>query len=126
MAEALGWGVVAASSLVLGAALAVGRRRPWSDLPIGLVLAFGAGALFSAVSFELAQEGVAVGGAGAVGIGLAAGALVFFLLSGVVARDSGGAEQGNGVTFALGALIDGIPEQLVLGIGLAGGEGISI
>ena len=34
--------------------------------------------------------------------------------------------EGNGVTFALGALIDGIPEQLVLGMGIAGGEGVSI
>ena len=126
MAEALGWGVVAASALVLGAALAVARKTPWSDLPMGLVLAFGAGALFSAVSFELAQEGVVVGGPRAVGNGLALGALVFYLLSGVVERDSNVPEQGTGATFALGALIDGIPEQLVLGIGLAGGEGVSI
>ena len=33
---------------------------------------------------------------------------------------------GAGAGLALGALLDGIPEQAVLGIGLASGEGISI
>lgn len=126
MAEALLWGVVAASSLVLGAALAVDRSTPWPDKPMGLVLAFGAGALFSAVSFELLVDGVAAGGAGAVGVGIAAGALVFYLLEGAVGGDSDEAGEDNGVTFALAALIDGIPEQLVLGIGLAAGEGVSV
>ena len=59
MAEALGWGAVAASSLVIGAMLAF--VRGWPKRQIGLVLAFGAGALISAVSFELAQEGLALG-----------------------------------------------------------------
>ena len=43
------------------------------------MLGFGAGALISAVSFELAQEGVRIGGGGAVGIGLAAGALTYYV-----------------------------------------------
>ena len=37
------------------------------------MLAFGAGALISAVSFELAEEALAIGGVGVTGIGLAAG-----------------------------------------------------
>ena len=55
MLTAILWGAVAASSLVLGALLAL--VRPWSDRVIGLVLAFGAGALISAVSYELFEEG---------------------------------------------------------------------
>ena len=55
MTAALGWGALAASSLVLGALL--GLARQWPDVAVGLVLAFGAGALISAVSFDLAEEG---------------------------------------------------------------------
>jgi ZIP family zinc transporter len=71
MGAAFGWGAVAASSLVLG--MSLGLLRPWPNRLIGLVLAFGAGALVSAVSFELFEEGVQVGGAAAVGIGLGVG-----------------------------------------------------
>jgi zinc transporter, ZIP family len=130
MAEALAWGALAASSLVLGALLALGRR--WPERQVGLVLAFGAGALISAVSFELAAEGLRVGGLGATAAGLGAGALTYFWMDGRIARRSagrtrGGRSQGEdpGTALALGAFLDGIPEQLVLGIGLAGGEGVS-
>jgi ZIP family zinc transporter len=121
MAAALFWGVVAASSLVLGALLA--HARDWSERLVGLVLAFGAGALISAVSFELAQEGVEAGGAVPVGIGLALGALTFYALDGVVSGSGGRSAAGG--SLALGAFLDGIPEQTVLGLGLAGGEEVS-
>jgi ZIP family zinc transporter len=48
--------------------------------------------------------------------------LTYFTLDRVVVRKVPGA----GAALALGALLDGIPEQAVLGIGLASGEGISI
>jgi ZIP family zinc transporter len=118
--EALGWGAAAASSLVLGALLALARR--WPQRLVGLVLAFGAGALISAVSFELAEEGVEVGGAGAVGIGFAVGALTYFVLDGLVER--GRSDPASAL--ALGAFLDGIPEQLVLGLGVALGDGVSV
>jgi zinc transporter, ZIP family len=63
MGAALGWGAAATSSLVLGALL--GFARVWSALLVGLVLAFGASALISAVSFELAAEGIEVAGGSA-------------------------------------------------------------
>jgi zinc transporter, ZIP family len=129
---ALGWGALAASSLVLGAALSLLRR--WPPQQIGLVLAFGAGALISAVSFELAQEGLEVGGAGATGLGLGLGALTYFVLDGVIAkhcstgRGRRGRPQGSdsGTALALGAFLDGIPEQAVLGIALASNGGIGV
>jgi len=93
---------------------------------IGLVLAFGAGALISAVSFELFEEGFAVGGAASVGIGLALGALAYFMLARLVEHVGPGGESGGGTALALGAFLDGIPEQLVLGIGIAAGEGVSV
>jgi ZIP family zinc transporter len=110
--EALGWGALAASSLVIGAAL--GLARAWPDRLVGLVLGFGAGALISAVSFELALEGIEEGGPLASGIGLALGALTYFFLSRTI--------QG----LALGAFLDGVPEQLVLGMGIAAGNGVSV
>jgi ZIP family zinc transporter len=132
MLEALGWGTLAASSLVAGALLAF--ARPWPDRQLGLVLAFGAGALISAVSFELAAEGVEVGSAGSTAAGLAAGALTYYLLDGLIANrmSSGRGRRGRtegssaGTALALGAFLDGIPEQLVLGIGVASGGGIGV
>jgi ZIP family zinc transporter len=116
--EALLWGAVAASSLLLGAVLSFVRR--WPERQVGVVLAFGAGALISAVSFELAEEGFEQAGVGAVAIGLALGALTYFSADRMVERFGGGAG------LALGAFLDGIPEQLVLGIGVATGEGVSL
>jgi len=120
MLEALAWGAVAAASLVIGGLLGVARA--WPDKLVGAVLAFGAGALISAVSFDLFEEGVQQGGGVPVALGLAAGALTYFTLARVVEHKVPGA----GAALALGALLDGIPEQAVLGIGLASGEGISI
>jgi ZIP family zinc transporter len=114
---AIGWGALAASSLVIGALL--GLARPWPRQLIGLVLGFGAGALISAVSFELFEEGVKQAGGLPVGIGLGVGAMTYFVAAGRVAA------MGGGAALALGAFLDGIPEQLVLGIGLAGGEPVS-
>jgi ZIP family zinc transporter len=118
MGAALGWGALAASSLVVGAVLALARN--WSDRSVGVVMAFGAGALISAVSFDLAQEGIQIGGGLSVALGLAAGAITYFALNRVVAR------TGEGASLALGAFLDGIPEQAVLGIGIAAGEGVSV
>ena len=84
MGSAIGWGALAASSLVIGAALSF--ARDWPTRQVGYVLAFGAGALISAVSFELAAEGIAVGGAATTGIGLGVGALTYYLLDGLIAR----------------------------------------
>jgi len=105
---------------VLGALL--GLRGGWSDRRVGLVLAFGAGALISAVSFELVEEGGNVGAPGWLGLGLASGALVYFAADRFVERRA----SGGGTSLALGAFLDGIPEQLVLGISIAGGAGVSV
>jgi ZIP family zinc transporter len=123
MGSAVLWGTVAASSLVLGALLAI--ARDWPDQLVGLVLAFGAGALISAVSFELAEDGIEIGGGLAVGIGLALGALTYFFLDSRL-EGRGGSDPASAL--ALGAFLDGVPEQLVLGLGIAvGGElGVSL
>ncbi|MGE0067985.1 MAG: hypothetical protein AB7T48_11605, partial [Solirubrobacterales bacterium] len=105
MAAAVGWGSLAASSLVLGALLAF--ARDWSSRQIGAVLAFGAGALISAVSFELAAEGVRVGGLGWTGLGLAAGAAAYFgadeFLERPKAKERSSGQSDTGTALALGA-----------------------
>lgn len=125
MSAALLWGILAASSLVLGALL--GLARQWHSGLIGVVLGFGAGALISSVSFELVQEGFRIGGPLPLAAGIAAGALAFFFADRAVERLGrrlgGGAA---GLPLALGALLDGIPEQAVLGLGLAQGQGVSV
>jgi zinc transporter, ZIP family len=122
---ALLWGAIAASSLVIGAILGVVRR--WNDRLVGAVLGFGAGALISSVSFELVEEGLQAAGGGPVALGLASGALAFFLGDRGVERIGGrSGAAAAGFPLLLGALLDGIPEQVVLGIGLAAGEGVSI
>jgi len=133
VAAALGWGGLAASSLVLGAMLTLVRR--WPDRAVGLTLAFGAGALISAIAFELALEGAKAGGPVPLAVGLGMGAVVYFVLDSLISRrttrreDKGSRSVGGseaGAALALGAFLDGIPEQLVLGLGLAAGEGVSL
>ena len=120
MGTAVLWGTVAASSLVIGALLAI--ARDWPDQLVGLVFAFGAGALISAVSFELAEDGVEIGGGLAVGIGLAVGALTYFFLDSRL--EAGGSNPATAL--ALGAFLDGVPEQLVLGLGIAVGGDVGV
>src|SRR4029079_8246798 len=64
--------------------------------------------------------------------GLGAGALTFYLADGAISghgqrgRPGRKSSSGAGTALALGAFLDGIPEQMVLGIGIAGGEGVGI
>jgi zinc transporter, ZIP family len=118
--EAVAFGGLAAASLVAGALLTF--VHDWSPRQIGLVLAFGAGALVSAVSFELAEEGLSIGGLGWTAAGIGAGAVTYYGLDGAIERRF----SGGGTALALGAFLDGVPEQLVLGIGIAGGAGVGI
>jgi zinc transporter, ZIP family len=128
MLEAAAWGLVGASSLLIGAVL--GALAGFSDRVIGLVLAFGAGTLISAVAFELTEEAFRLGGADAVVLGLAAGAAAYYLGSVAIARRGGGrrmAASGRddseaSTALLLGAVLDGIPESAVIGITVLEGE----
>ena len=125
MLSALVWGALAAFSLIVGTLLAL--LREWRQGLIGAVLAFGAGALISSVAFELAQEGLDIGGPVSVAVGLALGAIAFFAGDRAVSHIGGRSGGGSaGLPLALGSLLDGIPEQAVLGIGLATGKGVSV
>lgn len=131
MATAAFWGLVSASSLLLGAL--VGLRVRLSDRVHGLLLAFGAGALISAVGVELAAEGLAEGSVLTLAGGLAVGACLFVGGNVLLERRGPGRERrvadGSAVAggaLALGALLDGVPESAAIGLGLAQGEGVGV
>jgi zinc transporter, ZIP family len=130
MLEAAAWGLLAGSSLVLGAWIAVARMPP--KYPVGLVLAFGAGTLISAISFELTEEAYRLGGADALTAGLALGAIAFYagdrMLDRRPKRDTPPEEDDDegGTALLLGALLDGIPESAVLGTTLLTGTGVGV
>ncbi|HWK77614.1 hypothetical protein [Microbacterium sp.] len=121
MGEAMLWGAAAAAPLLVGAVLAMLRK--WPPRLLGIVLGFGAGALMASIAFELWEEGLDLAGPIPLVVGVAAGALAYYVGDRLVERT---ASKGSGGPLAVGALLDGIPEQLVLGIGLASGEGVSV
>jgi ZIP family zinc transporter len=124
MGEAALWGMAGGSSLLIGAAL--GLVLPDRPRLTGLALAFGAGTLISALTFELTEEAFKLGGADAVTIGLAGGALAYFVGDLLIDRRGGEmrmspmGEQAQIPSTALlfGAVLDGIPESAVIGISL--------
>jgi zinc transporter, ZIP family len=130
MLEAGAWGLIGASSLLIGAVLGVRARL--SDGVIGIVMAFGAGTLISAVAFELTEEAYRLGGADVVAGGLALGAGAYFVGSVTIANrggarrmaPSGRADADASRALVLGAVLDGVPESAVIGISLLGGGSV--
>jgi ZIP family zinc transporter len=132
-----GWGLLAGSALVVGAAVGFLVRVP--QRLVATVMAFGAGVLLSAVSFELIGEAARTGGLTAAACGAAAGALLYTLANVLLARqgarhrkrsqDQQPSEQeqdGSGSAIALGALLDGVPESIVIGTSLLAGGAVSV
>lgn len=125
MSQAVLWGVVAASPLLVGAVLAL--LRTWPPKWLGIVLGFGAGALMASIAFELWEEGLQLAGPVPLVAGLAVGAIAYYAAARILdARAAKSHRAAGGPSLAVAALLDGIPEQLVLGIGLASGEGVGI
>jgi ZIP family zinc transporter len=139
---AAAWGLVGASSLLLGAALAL--ARPWPRWAIGLVMAFGSGVLISSLAFDLVEEALARGGSAPTAIGIAAGALTYYVGDLLVDRrgaaraarrrgkdgdddrgDDGGSGEGA-AGIVVGAVLDGIPESAAIGISLLDGGDVGL
>jgi len=123
MGSAFGWGTLAASSLVIGAIIAFLFRL--SLRTIGLIMAFGAGVLISAVAFDLIAEAFEMSsGTGWSIAGLFAGCAVFFggdtlidRLGGGERKDADGSqESGSSLAIVLGTVLDGVPESMVIGL----------
>ena len=136
MAEAAFWGFVGASSLIVAAEIAFAFKL--SRMVIGLIMAFGVGALIASVSFELVVPALQSVEGWQVALGLATGSLVFFIGDQLIARmggknrkspdgpDDGDGGDDSGLGIVLGTVLDGVPESAVLGMSLVGGAGVSV
>lgn len=135
------WLAAAGAGLLAGSALLLGSAIAWFiSVParvVAVVMAFGAGVLISALTFELVQEAVDQGGVAATIGGFLSGALIYVGLNIVLARfgarhrkrsgnQQPSAGENNGAAIAIGALIDGIPESMVLGLSFLTGGGVSV
>ena len=137
MLTALLYGLAASSALVVGAAIGSSWDPPrWLT---GVLLAFASGALISALAFELFEEAYILGGAVRSGLGLLAGAVAFVvadtLLDRRVAGEAGpdqrevaksGAARGVGWALLAAVTLDGVPENLALGVSLVEGASVSL
>jgi zinc transporter, ZIP family len=134
------WGLLGGGALVLGALVAWFVRVP--QVVIASVMAFGSGVLISAVAFDLMTEAADTGGLVPTAVGFVGGALAYLGANVLLARrgakhrkrsgsnpeenqPSEEESQGSGTAIAIGALLDGIPESVVLGIGLLSGGTVS-
>jgi zinc transporter, ZIP family len=134
------WGLLGGGALVLGALVAWFVRVP--QVVIASVMAFGSGVLISAVAFDLMTEAADTGGLVPTAVGFVGGALAYLGANVLLARrgakhrkrsgsnpeenqPSEEESQGSGTAIAIGALLDGIPESVVLGIGLPSGGTVS-
>ncbi|MHC9419548.1 ZIP family metal transporter [Sphingomonas citri] len=138
MWEAFFWGLVGGSALVLGAAIAYVASLP--QRLIASIMAIGSGVLISAVAFDLMDEAFERGGFDSTAAGFLGGAIVYTAANIIVSRRgarhrkrSGSnpdesqpdARSNSGAAIAIGALLDGIPESVVIGVSLLGGSGVS-
>lgn len=131
------WGFLAGGALVIGAAVAWFVRVP--KPVVAGVMAFGAGVLISALAFDLVDEAEKTGGLPATALGFLIGAGLYVAANvalsrrGARHRKRSGDQQpsedeqaGSGAAIAIGALLDGIPESVVLGLSLLGGGGVGV
>lgn len=126
------WGFVGGAALLVGAL--VGLLTDVPSRTVGLVMAFGAGVLISAVAFELVEDAFDGAGAWPVVAGMAGGALTFYAGDLLIDRRGGGdrkrsgGQQAGGVAMAivLGAILDGVPESVAIGASLLEGGGVGV
>jgi ZIP family zinc transporter len=135
--EATFWGFVGGAALVMGAA--VGYLVAVPNRIVAGVMAFGSGVLISALSFELVEEAYGEAGLGATVTGFLLGAAVYAAANRLLAafgarhRKRSGEQQpsedeqsGSGTAIAVGALLDGVPESIAIGLSILHGGAVSI
>lgn len=135
--EAGFWGMLAGSSLVLGAVLAYAIRIP--QRVVAGIMAFGSGVMISTVCFELMEDAFRNGGLLPTLLGFAIGAIIYSAANRVINtrgakhRKRSGNQQpsedeveGSGLAIAVGALLDGIPESMAIGLTILTGGSVSL
>jgi ZIP family zinc transporter len=122
MLEAFALGVLAQISLLLSGLLATWVTVP--DRIVGWLAGFGAGSLVSAVTFDLTPQAEVLGGPQST-LWLLIGAGVFIGGDLVVDRRFGRDGSSSALGIVLGSVVDGVPESLIFGIGVAAGNAVS-
>jgi len=127
------WGLFSGSALIMGAAVPYLARV--SQRWIGAIMAFGSGVLISALSFDLMDEAFKRGGFDSTAIGFIGGAAVYTAANIYLARrgarhrkrsgDQQPSDSASGLAIAVGALLDGIPESIAIGVTMIGGGAVS-
>lgn len=136
--QAAFWGLVGGSALVIGAVIAYAISLP--QRLVAAVMAIGSGVLISAVAFDLMDEAYTRGGFDSTALGFLGGAVAYTAANVWVsrlgakhrkrsgsnpARSQASASDNSGLAIAVGALLDGIPESVVIGASLLHGGGVS-
>ncbi|NJM76523.1 MAG: ZIP family zinc transporter [Acaryochloridaceae cyanobacterium RU_4_10] len=129
------WGLLAGSALLVGAALGFYVKIP--QRAIAAIMAFGAGVLISALAFELMDEAFKRGGFDSTALGFLSGAATYTLANWYLAQQGAKhrkrskqqrpteEQSGLGLAIAVGALLDGIPESIAIGISMIEGGAVS-
>jgi len=131
MIQVIIYGIISGFSLVLGAL--VGVFFHLKQKVIASFMAFGSGVLICALTFGLMEEAFGLGGFDAVIVGFLCGGLVFiagdYLLHYLGGRKHKrrqlrhSSKDSSGAAITLGAVLDGIPESIALGVALFTGHG---
>jgi len=107
---------------------------------IAAVMAVGSGVLISAVAFDLMDEAYRQGGFGPTALGFLVGGIAYTIANVIISRQgakhrkrsgsnperSQSTDNNSGLALAVGALLDGIPESIVIGVSLLEGTGVSM